>query len=501
MMKNPKILILGITILLLLSMDIDSGITTDTMIFNVRSETSSFETGKIVFDYSHGQYSSSVAADDAWLDGNLTEMGYEVVWAKGGINSSILADAQGFVAGAIYGEANNFSSEEIADITLWFNSGNKFMWIAYDGDYDGRYINDNMTAILSGVGSHVYGEPAFIEDPEENCGAAYRAVANTTSSDPFASEIVEGVSHVVMHGSTCLYGSTTADPNSGAVSLEDTSISEVYPLLYYSAAATIVDHNVPEPLVHTIDQIGAFTASTIELSTGDDSSGIIIVSGASPYGDYRPMYTDSYYGVTLTGNLFVLQAIDFGMLHAQGYDLQEPLVDHPSDISFEEGLTGNSIAWNTSDANPANYTILKDDVVYKSGPWNSSSESITILLDELLTGVYNYTIVLTDTYGSTSTDTVIVTVVENLAPTINHPSDVSYSEGDTDNSITWNPFDTHPDFYEIYRNGTMTHTANWFSGTDIELVVDGLSAGTWNHTIIVYDEAGNSAVDTVLVNV
>jgi len=476
--------------------DSDSNSVSDSVIVNVVE----LSEGKIVFDYSHGQLNSYLLeTEDAWLAGNLTEMGYEVVWAMGGINSSILADAQGLVAGSIY-ENLGYSAQEIADIADWFNSGNKFMWIGYDDDYPGKYINDNMTAILSAVGSHVYGEPTAIHDSEENCGASYRAVANTTSSDPFVSEIVEGVSHVLMHGATCLFGSTIAEPNSGIVSLEDTTISEVYPLLYYSAAATIYDYDLIPPLAHTIGQTGLFTATTLELSAGVDSSGIIIVSGASPYGDYRPMYTEYYRDVTLTGNLLVLQAIRFGMISTQESDIQEPTVDHPPDISLEEGLTGYAITWNPSDENPANYTILIDDEEYRSGPWNASSDAITIILDELLMGEYNFTIILTDTYGNIAKDTVIVTIVDNTAPSINHPDDIQYFESEIANSITWEPEDLHPWSYQIFINGSLTTTGNWNSSLDsIEINVDGLAVGVYNYTIVVSDTSGNRNSDSVIV--
>ena len=42
---------------------------------------------------------------------------------------------------------------------------------------------------------------------------------------------------------------------------------------------------------------------------------------------------------------------------------------------------------------------------------------ITVSLDELLIGGYNFTIILSDTYGNTAKDTVIVTVLPATDPT------------------------------------------------------------------------------------
>jgi hypothetical protein len=93
--------------------------------------------GKIVFDYSHGQESGSgtVQALDAMLEANLTAMGFDVVWARGGINATILTGAVGFVAGSIYGASNGYLAAEVTAIANWYNAGNKFMWIGYDSDY------------------------------------------------------------------------------------------------------------------------------------------------------------------------------------------------------------------------------------------------------------------------------------------------------------------------------------------------------------------------------
>ena len=273
----------------------------------------------IVFDYSHGQYNSNVESLDQMLAGNLTEMGYDVVFAKGGINSSILADADGLIIGSIYGPENGFLAQEVGAIASWYYQGGRFMWICYDNDYAGyTYINDNMTMILETVGSHVYGEPSWVLDPISNCGAEYRVVATGTSSNPVVSAIGSGVNKVLLHGSTLLYGSDSDTPSSltDRVALETNTINNVYPILYYNESAFISDGDLVPPIAHDDGEEGAFVASTIELGSGLDGSCVLAVSGASPYGDYRPMCADEYYDVILDGMAFVTQVIDFGLNNA-----------------------------------------------------------------------------------------------------------------------------------------------------------------------------------------
>jgi hypothetical protein len=181
--------------------------------YGIIAATATKGEGKIVFDYSHGQMSSSgtVMALDQGLRTALFLKGYETYWAMGGINSTILADAVAFIAGSIYGANNGYLQAEIDAIAAWFNYGRNFMWIGYDSDYTsppdaGQFNNDNMTLILEAVGSHVYGEPAAIEDPVSSAGSGYRAIANVTSDDPFVADIVNDVTRVMMHGPTLLYG-------------------------------------------------------------------------------------------------------------------------------------------------------------------------------------------------------------------------------------------------------------------------------------------------------
>ncbi len=283
----------------------------------------------IVLDYSHGQYASKlVNTTDLQLENNLTALGYEVVWAWGGINSSILADADGLVLASIYGESNAFLASEITAIADWFNAGDKFMWVAYDSDYGGgKYISDDMTAILEEVGSHIYGEPTSVEDPVENCGAPYRPVTNSTSDDPFVADIVEGVDKVLMHGPTLVYGSDSATPGADVnpVALETESIANVYPLLYYSPNATITDADTTYPYAHEDGDKGAFVGAALEVNAGAAGTGALIVSGASPYGDYQPMSSWEYYDVELSAN-FVVQAIHFGMTYTPPMDMTLLLV-------------------------------------------------------------------------------------------------------------------------------------------------------------------------------
>jgi hypothetical protein len=189
---------------------------------------------------------------------------------------------------------------------------------------------------------------------------------------------------------------------------------------------------------------------------------------------------------------------DVVWVHVQ--DTTPPTINTPTDIYYDEGDTGYSITWLPSDLFPSSYVIYKDGSVLKSGAWNSSAESITVSVDGLTFGTYNYTIDVTDTTDQSTIDQVWVYVQDGTAPTTDHPADFDYDEGETGNSITWTPNDLHPKNFTIYKNGAVEDSGSW-DGSAITIDVDGLSPGVYNYTIVVYDLGGNSVIDTVIVTV
>ncbi len=189
---------------------------------------------------------------------------------------------------------------------------------------------------------------------------------------------------------------------------------------------------------------------------------------------------------------------DVVWVHVQ--DTTSPTINTPSDIYYDEGDTGYSITWLPSDPLPSSYVIYMEGSDIKSGTWNSSAESITVSVDGLTLGTYNYTIVVTDTTGQSTVDQVWVFVHDGTAPTIDHPADFDYNEGETGNTITWTPDDSHPKNFTIYKDGTIEDSGSW-DGSAITIDVDGLSPGVYNYTIVVYDFGGNSVIDTVIVTV
>jgi hypothetical protein len=123
-------------------------------------------------------------------------------------------------------------------------------------------------------------------------------------------------------------------------------------------------------------------------------------------------YLDSYNTTTKekTGE------ITLDRLSVEKYrETTSPTTDHPDDITYLQGQLGNNITWHASDDNPSSYEILIDGILTRSGLWNITNEAITIVVDGLAVGDYNFTLVVQDIRGNSASDEVMVTV---QAPTV-----------------------------------------------------------------------------------
>ena len=88
----------------------------------------------------------------------------------------------------------------------------------------------------------------------------------------------------------------------------------------------------------------------------------------------------------------------------------DPIIDHPNDINYVEGTTGNIISWNPSDENPSNYEVTREGIPVNSSSWDGGS--ITLNVDGLPIGNYTYKCTVYDVSSQNASDTVKVTVIE-----------------------------------------------------------------------------------------
>ena len=184
------------------------------------------------------------------------------------------------------------------------------------------------------------------------------------------------------------------------------------------------------------------------------------------------------------------------------YDNQAPQIINQNNKTIPEGSLGNYLLWNASDSYPDIYTIKQEGAEISTGSWISSS-LINISLDNLnlKIGIHNFTLTVADISGNNASDTVSVTIIDNVFPEINHPSDLTVDQDVSGNYVEWIASDNHTGTYELYKNGTKIVTNTWNSGSPIQYSLDGLSAGYYNFTLVVLDSSGNLVSDTIIVTV
>ena len=99
-----------------------------------------------------------------------------------------------------------------------------------------------------------------------------------------------------------------------------------------------------------------------------------------------------------------------------------------------------------------------------------------------------------------TTTTTITTIPTNWPPYVISATGVTYVVGTTGHMVHWDVYDDDPILYMIYVDGELNETNPWY-GSDIYVDVDGLSVGTYNYTLLIFDTSVNMAMSTVFVNV
>jgi hypothetical protein len=279
----------------------------------VKAQDQPFSGKRLMMTTGHGEEEDYIVNITEWFTG----LGGTVVVAKGNINSSTLATVDACLVGGLEDETQYFTTAEANALRDWFAAGsNKFLWIAGDSDYGSFNVPNNASMLLETVGSSIRMEPASIEDPDANCGASYRVTCNWTAfADPVVSDCVVGVYRVLYHGPTLLYG---VDAGGNPVAIEDTPPANVHVIMQTGASGVIVDHTLSEApmFAHTNGATGHFAMMAAQIGMGADGTNKLVASGAAPYGDYEPMWSDSYKDVPLTGSILVKNTIWWGLLGA-----------------------------------------------------------------------------------------------------------------------------------------------------------------------------------------
>jgi hypothetical protein len=87
----------------------------------------------------------------------------------------------------------------------------------------------------------------------------------------------------------------------------------------------------------------------------------------------------------------------------------EVTINHPSDLEYDQGATGNSITWLANCTAPSSYSVTQNGTSYSSGSWEGYY--VTITVDDLAPGTHLFEITVEDGWAASATDQVLVTVI------------------------------------------------------------------------------------------
>jgi parallel beta-helix repeat protein len=181
------------------------------------------------------------------------------------------------------------------------------------------------------------------------------------------------------------------------------------------------------------------------------------------------------------------------------FDDTPPIMSSEADTTVFEDGTDQTVTWEVSDLNPDAYEVRVDGEEDSTGTWTSGTLSLD--LDGLSEGIYEYQVIIYDLDGNSDSDTILVEVIDDdTAPTIDSPDDLAYIYGSTGNTIIWTAADDYPASYEIVKNGSTVASGSW-AGARITFNADELSVGTHEFVITVFDHSGQTATDTVAITV
>lgn len=176
-------------------------------------------------------------------------------------------------------------------------------------------------------------------------------------------------------------------------------------------------------------------------------------------------------------------------------DTSLPTISSPDNITIAWNQE-SVINWSISDNYPYTYQLFVEDSLVEEGYWFSGfhEEMVTGLSE----GLYNYTLYLEDAAGNSVSNTVFVSIEDSDPPNVDSPDDIIYEQGSSGNDIVWTLGDRNPGVYRVEGNGTTVGDTVWTNGT-ITIDIDDFTPGIYNYTIVVLDQYGNEAKDTVFV--
>ena len=192
-----------------------------------------------------------------------------------------------------------------------------------------------------------------------------------------------------------------------------------------------------------------------------------------------------------------------------------PTITGPTFYQFENGSAGETLVYDTFDANPKNYTVTVNGSSYDSGVWTSGELTVNLVylytrhMITTLPMQFNFEVTVNNEANeSASAQTTLRVILDETPPIIQQHENITYEVGSFGHEINWNVTESNPDYYNVTRtsneltsNYTQIAGGAW-NGANIVVDVDGLNASHWYlYALFVNDTFGRNATSFVNVTV
>ncbi|MHA2278937.1 MAG: right-handed parallel beta-helix repeat-containing protein, partial [Candidatus Kariarchaeaceae archaeon] len=106
-----------------------------------------------------------------------------------------------------------------------------------------------------------------------------------------------------------------------------------------------------------------------------------------------------------------------------------PRVFGPLDFSYVLGSSPSTITWAASHQNPLDYFVYYNTNLIQNGNWDKDFEVEIDISNYVNFGIENFTILMRDTFGQSTTHTVLVDVVPEQVFSVHAPIFIDYNDG------------------------------------------------------------------------
>ena len=193
---------------------------------------------------------------------------------------------------------------------------------------------------------------------------------------------------------------------------------------------------------------------------------------------------------------------DNGFVDICYYIDSPPWSNHPIDVTVPN-IGTHYIPWQIYDDDSVmgNYYIRINGTLTNFGAIPGNGSTINIWINNTKFGIYNYTILFTDSENQKGTDTVFVTV--DFYPWGNSSGNTTTNYKFAGPSMTnWTLYDDYgSSHYRVLINGTPSSWLTWSNGTLIQYPINRTTIGIYNYTIQYNDSINQFNTSTVWITV